>query len=310
MSHPDVHNARPSLGRTSPKHSPRDKTISSIADIETRFPRIKKGWLDSLADKNSFELRNLRKAHVDAFEFDESDAIQLLLDLRSSDTSSTVIDAAKTWLRTCFEDVVGNFQSNSLELEELRDDRELQVRSEVDGLFQAMQTRHLGNLTRICASRRIALQNSDERLSADVRNLQKRSKSLALANMGTEARAAFGEAQSLSERERESRAQDIERAFARQLATAADAQTADIAALEAKLSAMLADIRSTIDQEIKEMENRGICALRFHLRKAIEDVLTATESPAKRQEITADLVQFLDKLIRAQDVPNFLPALG
>jgi hypothetical protein len=73
---------------------------------------------------------------------------------------------------------------------------------------------------------------------------------------------------------------------------------------------MLADIRSTIDQEIKEMENRGICALRFHLRKAIEDVLTATESPAKRQEVTADLVQFLDKLIRAHDVPNFLPALG
>jgi hypothetical protein len=58
------------------------------------------------------------------------------------------------------------------------------------------------------------------------------------------------------------------------------------------------------------MENRGICALRFHLRKAIEDVITATEAPGKRQEVTADLAQFLEKLIRTHDALNFLPALA
>jgi hypothetical protein len=132
---------------------------------------------------------------------------------------------------------------------------------------------------------------------------------MALANKGAEARDAKQQADALYDSEREANEGAVQRQFDALEAKIAPVHAGEFAALEEKLRDALARIQEAYVQELKEQENRLIVAIRFHWRKAVEDVLWSLETPARRVEITGTFRLLVVGLLEQNKLDWLLPRL-
>jgi hypothetical protein len=284
--------------RTSPPRS--TKPSVTIPDIEARYP--------DLTSLTIVDLRDLRKKCVAEFDFDKSDAIQAYLDLIAASTCDSTIAQMRVWLASCCQAAIGAFQSNEIEFQMLHEDRELQVRREIQKLFDAMRARQRDALAVIEGKRFIARHKAHAPSSA-VLELERLAREMALANNGLEAREAKQQADALYDREREANEAAVQKQFDALEAKLAPVHADEFALLEEKLRDSLARIQEAYLQEMKEQENRLVVAIRFHWRKAVEDVLWKLEAPARRVEITAAFKQLAAGLLEENKLERLLPRL-
>jgi hypothetical protein len=267
----------------------------------TRYPDV--------CEKTAVMLRELRKKAVDEFDFDKSDAILAYLELLATDTSDSTIAEARVWLASNCQIAIGAFQSNLIELQWLLEDRERHARAGIQAQFEELQIKHEEiDVVNKEDKRRIALHRAGAP-SAAVLELERKAKDLALAGNGIEAREAKRQADDLYDSEVETLAADINRKYDAQQERLAEEQIGDLKALEDKLQEMLDKVQSAYDREVKEQESHLIVALKFHWRKATEDVLFMLEAPSRRVEITGIFRQLVVEFLTENEMENLVAQL-
>jgi hypothetical protein len=288
--------------RASPSRNVSSKPTLTISQIESRYPDVRE-------KKTAVELRELRKQAVEVFDFDKSDAILAYLELLSTDISDSTIAEARVWLASCCQSAIGTFQSNLIELEWLLENRELHVRREIQSQFEELQLTHENSqIVPIEDKRQRAIHRAGAP-SAAVLDLERKAKELALAGNGAEAREAKSQADALYDGEVATLTEAANQKFDAKQAQLAEVQIGQLKALEDKLKDMLDAIQSSYVKELKEQEAHLIVALKFHWRKAVNDVLAILETPSRRVELTGIFRQLLVDLLTENKMDNLVEQL-
>jgi hypothetical protein len=124
-----------------------------------------------------------------------------------------------------------------------------------------------------------------------------------------EAMELKGNADQLYASEIEQRKSEVESEFSVLFDRTTTRQNDDLEQLNAKLKFMLREVAKRREVEFAEQTNQVIVALKFHLQKAIADVLFLLEAPARRGDITKDLTSFLREKIKQQQLTEWLVAV-
>jgi hypothetical protein len=280
--------------------APVQKKPLTLPEIEDAYPDVRGQEISAL--------RALRGDAIRAYDFARSDAIYRYIGLRQTGTSDYRLAQARQWLSDSLDQIVGNYFLNLVALNALRDERELQVRAEVDQLLHQMKRRHRRALLPIFHKRHIAMWRAEQESGAVIL-LRQRSIKQAFANRVAEAMELKANADDLHRVEVNQRKNEVDREYDQHIDRVTARQREDLEQLDTRLRVMLGEVAKRREAEFTEQTNRVIIALKYHLKKAVKDSVFYLEAPARRNEITIDLTGFLHKRIDEQNLKSWLVAL-
>jgi hypothetical protein len=272
----------------------------TISEIEAAYPDV--------LGQDIATLRTLRGLAVRDYDFARSDAIYRYMNLKNNNEDAKKLDHASQWLNGAFEAIAENYFCNVIALHALRDERELQARLEIDQLLIQIKRRHRRAFVPIFQKRYIALWHADQE-SGGVIFLKQQSVKEGFANHVDEAAELKSNADALYESERFQRRSEVIREYDQHFDRVFARQKEDLEQLDTQLKTLLSDVNARLEAELAEQFNHLIIALKFHLKKAIEDTVFDAETPARRGEIVYDLTTFLRGRIIQEEQSAWLVAV-
>ncbi|OHT08184.1 hypothetical protein TRFO_23398 [Tritrichomonas foetus] len=269
-----------------------------IEEIESKYPDV--------TNADIKVLRQMKKAAIEAFDYDQSQDIQIYIDLSTKDNTAKVISAFQDWLREGILDAIGNYESNKVEVDQEAEDKELHIREDTNTVFEAMKKRHLEEITDVETQRRIAYLREENRESSEVKHLLNQSKKLATNDDVTGAKQFKKRAEAQRDDDREARKYAVDAKYDKLLEQTKQKQRAELDILQARLESLLSEAQTIHDEEIKAQQKKVTVFIHYSLQKAITEGNKQLVKKEQMPQVTTALKKYVRTLLKEQRKEYFI----
>ena len=286
-----------SPSRTQTPRSPRgkDQQLECVKELNEQKDKYD---LSKLNELKTEELRKMKSAAINLYLYDISDKAQQIINKRNKDNFGTVIKQEKEWLAEGIYQVLGNFDSNLIELNQEYDQKELEIREIADRVFEKMKKRHIQEIQDLKLSERteqLAEENRQSNNSYGEVILQlSQSKKLAAVDQVQEAKSTWANAIELSKKLSEENLQTIEKKYQTLLNQLKTRQLEELNNFQENLASSLNANQVKREKDIDALEKSVSVAIQSSLQKAVYDATNSLKSKDRIPDILSVLSEFVD----------------
>lgn len=278
------------MSNTSP-YSKKD-TATLLQEIEKQYPHVK--------DQELRKLREMKKDAIEAFDFDQSDAIQKYINILDQDNTQRVTTTLQEWLRDAINDVIGNYESNMEEVSQQIEDNEVQIRESVNQIFEEMKKRHIKEIEDNETLRQIEILREEKREKNDVRELKKQSKNLAKADEVDQAKLIFKKANEIDELNKETEMGNINNKYDRLLNQICARQRTEIEALQQRLEELINQNEKVRHEDEVYQQKQVAVFIRHTLQKSLNDATRKLNRKENISKVTQELKNTVIQILKDQ----------
>lgn len=286
-----------SPSRTQTPRSPRGKDQQPECVKELTEQRADYD-ISKLNQLQTEELRKMKSVAINLYLYDISDKAQKIINKRNKDNFGTVIKQEKEWLAEGIYQVLGNFDSNLIELNQEYDQKELEIREIADKVFEKMKKRHIKEIQDLKLSQKteqLAEENRQSNNSYGEVILQlSQSKKLAAVDQVQEAKATMKGAIELSKKLSEDNLQTIEKKYQTLLNQLKTRQLEELNNFQENLASSLNANQVKREKDIDALEKSVSVAIQSSLQKAVYDATNSLKSKDRIPDILSVLSEFVD----------------